>query len=418
MNAPDVFRTAWDNIGRRRVRTILSATGVTVGIVVLVAMVSFGVGVRRETTRQFEQIGLEWVEVRPSESPLPFLPSASGEGVALALTASLVKEWEQRPDVTEVRTTIRLPGNEYTYLNYQGQSLRISLREDPLPVSDPFTPEVNVIAGRTLRPGKEGEVVLSQDVVMHLGVSIPETFVGSVVVLELCAPRGDRATFSLAVVGITDAPYWEVRVGSKDRQKLKEWWFNETDLLETEGYDSVSLRADSVENAIALSEELETTGYDVRTTKMRFDLMRRGFLIMEALLGSVGLIALLVAGIGIANTMVMATYERTREIGLLKALGASRGEIRAIFVTEAAWIGLFGGVAGLFLGWLLSLGLNQIVLLILRWQDIPVEGRFFITTPGLAFLALFFGAAVGILAGLMPAGRAARLNPIEALRYE
>lgn len=418
MIARDVFRTAWHNVGRRRVRTVLAATGVAVGIVVLVAMVSFGVGVRRETTRQFEQIGLEWVEVRPGGSPLTFLSPGVAGGTTLPLTASLVEEWEQRPDVVQVRTTIQLPGSEYTYLRYQNQALPIALRDDALPVSDPFTQEVNVIAGRDIRPGEQGAIVLGQDIVLHLGVSPAETLVDSQVSLELRAPRGDEVAFPLTVVGITDAPYWEVRIGSKDRYELKQWWFDETDLLETLGYDSVALRTETVEQAIALAEELETTGFDVRTAKTRFDLMKRGLLIMEALLASVGLVALLVAGIGIANTMVMATYERTREIGLLKALGASRGQVRAIFVTEAAWIGLFGGAVGLLLGWLLSLGLNELVLFILRWQDVPVEGRFFITTPGLAFVALVFGTTVGVLAGLLPAGRAARLNPVQALRYE
>src|SRR5258708_25689418 len=94
----------------------------------------------------------------------------------------------------------------------------------------------------------------------------------------------------------------------------------------------------------------------------------------------IGGIALLVATIGIANTMVMAIYERTREIGILKAMGASRGEIRQMFMMEAGCIGLIGGVIGLLLGWLAGLGLNQIIPIYLQHQALPVRRDFFVVT--------------------------------------
>jgi ABC-type antimicrobial peptide transport system permease subunit len=136
------------------------------------------------------------------------------------------------------------------------------------------------------------------------------------------------------------------------------------------------------------------------------------------MLGSVGGLALFVAALGIANTMVMAVYERTSEIGILKAIGASPADIRALFVVEAALIGLLGGLVGTLGGWLLGLALNEGILAILRWQEVPVEGTFFVLTPWLIALALAFAAVVGLLAGLYPAARAARLDPLEALRYE
>jgi putative ABC transport system permease protein len=125
-----------------------------------------------------------------------------------------------------------------------------------------------------------------------------------------------------------------------------------------------------------------------------------------------------VASIGIANTMIMAIYERTKEIGILKAVGASPGDIRVLFMAEAALIGLLGGVVGTVGGWLLGLGLNEGILAYLHWQDIPMEGKFFVVTGWLVVLALAFAVVVGLLAGLYPAARAARLDPLEALRYE
>jgi ABC-type antimicrobial peptide transport system permease subunit len=141
-------------------------------------------------------------------------------------------------------------------------------------------------------------------------------------------------------------------------------------------------------------------------------------IIVQTMLASVGGLALLVASIGIANTMIMAVYERTKEIGILKAVGAAPGQIRLLFVVEASMIGLLGGVIGTVLGWLLGRGLNWLILRILEWQDMPMQGTFFVVAWWLVAAALAFATLVGLLAGLYPAARAARLQPLDALRYE
>jgi putative ABC transport system permease protein len=165
---------------------------------------------------------------------------------------------------------------------------------------------------------------------------------------------------------------------------------------------------------------LEEQGFEVRSMKMMLDMANRGILILQAMLGSVGLVALLVASLGIANTMIMAVYERTKEIGILKAVGAAPRQIRGLFIIEAALIGLIGGVTGTVGGWLLGLGLNRLIVAIMAWQEItiPQNIHFFALSWWLVVSALAFATVVGLLAGLYPAARAARLDPLEALRYE
>jgi ABC-type antimicrobial peptide transport system permease subunit len=153
---------------------------------------------------------------------------------------------------------------------------------------------------------------------------------------------------------------------------------------------------------------------------MILDMANRGMIIVQTMLSSVGALALLVASIGIANTMIMAVYERTKEIGILKAVGAAPGQIRGLFVVESSLIGLLGGIIGTILGWLLGKGLNPLILAILEWQEVSVQGSwtFFVVTWWLVAAALAFATLVGLLAGLYPAARAARLPPLDALRYE
>jgi ABC-type antimicrobial peptide transport system permease subunit len=196
------------------------------------------------------------------------------------------------------------------------------------------------------------------------------------------------------------------------------WWYNDPEYLAHRGYDEVFVRAKSLNDAVQIVDWLSAQGYDVESLKMLLDMANRGMIILQTMLGSVGGLALFVASIGIANTMIMAVYERTKEIGILKAVGAAPGQIRGLFVVEASLIGLLGGLLGTLFGWLLGKFLNWLILEILRWQEVPVQGTFFIVSWWLVLAALAFATLVGLLAGLYPAARAARLPPLDALRYE
>ena len=178
------------------------------------------------------------------------------------------------------------------------------------------------------------------------------------------------------------------------------------------------VRVASLNDATRIVGWLDDLGYEVQSHKMMLDLANRGMIILQTMLGSVGALALLVASIGIANTMIMSVYERTKEIGILKAVGATPGQIRGLFVVEASLIGLLGGVIGTVLGWLLGKVLNLLILEIMLWQEVTVQGTFFVITWWLVLVALVLATLVGLLAGLYPAARAARLAPLEALRYE
>ena len=142
---------------------------------------------------------------------------------------------------------------------------------------------------------------------------------------------------------------------------MKNWWFNATNILEREGYDSVTIRVEDVSRANDIVGAIAARWFSGAIAGSICDRRQPHLTVVTMMFTLIGGIALLVATIGIANTMVMAIYERTREIGILKAMGASRGEIRQMFMLEAGFIGMIGGVVGLLIGWLLGLGLNQAI---------------------------------------------------------
>jgi ABC-type antimicrobial peptide transport system permease subunit len=199
---------------------------------------------------------------------------------------------------------------------------------------------------------------------------------------------------------------------------MKAWWFGQPDIVESEGYDLLTVQAADLAAVPDLIEAIEEFNLQTQSLEAVLDVANQVLTLLQVLLGSVGGLALLVAALGVANTMMMAIYERTREIGVLKALGASRGEIRALFTVEAALIGLIGGVFGLIIGALLGRLVDWIAHRYLISEGVTGVGALSIIPAWLAIGALIFAALIGLLAGLYPAARAARLDPVAALRHE
>jgi ABC-type antimicrobial peptide transport system permease subunit len=420
----DLARTSVGNLRRHPVRTVLSAVGVTVGILTLVTMMSLGVGVRQEFLQTLDGVGLETVQIRPvTEDRSAFTAFAEPKRKVL-ITQALVDEMRARDDVVQARPRIYTPASMNVSLKVGDQMLRVRLGEYTYGFSDPFTTQPEIVAGEALGDDAQGEIVVSASALAALGYKELEDAVGQEATLVLNAPRGDEQTFPLHIAGVldtsygADAGYFGSYVAVSDALAMKAWWYNDPDILEREGYDVLTVKAASLKDAVQIAELFEERGFRIQSLRAILDMMNRAMVVVQIMLASVGGLALFVASLGIANTMVMAVYERTREIGILKAVGASPGDIRALFVVEAALIGLLGGIVGTICGWLLGIALNQGILAVLRWQEIPIEGRFFVTTPWLVLLALAFATVVGLLAGLYPAARAARLDPLDALRYE
>jgi len=193
------------------------------------------------------------------------------------------------------------------------------------------------------------------------------------------------------------------------------------DLLDSsegdQGYGSVYVRTRSMDDITPVREAVEDMGFGVLAVVDELEEIRQTFLIMDALLGAVGTIALIVAALGIINTMVTSILERTREIGVMKAVGGSETDIRWIFFSEAATIGLVGGAFGLALGWTVTRIANAVANHYLRPQGVPEVDLFYMPVWLIAG-ALVFSVGVSLLAGLYPASRAARVDPVQALRHD
>ena len=188
--------------------------------------------------------------------------------------------------------------------------------------------------------------------------------------------------------------------------------------VDDEGYDAAVIRVTDPVMLTSVRQRLGELGFGSFSIVDQLDQIRTVFLIIDSVLGLLGGISLLVASFGIANTMIMSILERTREIGIMKAIGAEDREIKLIFFVEAAVIGVVGGVLGVLLAWGIDALANRLAYrFILKPQGASFID-FFSLPLYLSVGAILFALVVSIIAALYPAARAARIDPVQALRHD
>jgi putative ABC transport system permease protein len=182
-------------------------------------------------------------------------------------------------------------------------------------------------------------------------------------------------------------------------------------------FNSLIVRVASPNDVEAVEASVKKMGFGAFSLLDATRNLRRFFAVIDLFLGIFGSLALAVAALGIMNTLVMAILERRREIGIMKAIGASDGDVQRLFFAEAAAMGVVGGILGVLLGWLLGRVINFGTTLYLQRQQLPAEDVWLVPW-WLVAGAIAFALAVTLVSGLYPAARAARLDPVQALHYE
>lgn len=189
----------------------------------------------------------------------------------------------------------------------------------------------------------------------------------------------------------------------KDNGKpLKEWVYN-----------SFIVNVDQTDYVEDVMRNIQDMGFEAKSNKELLESVQKNVKIIELVLGGIGMVAFLVAAIGIANTMMMSTYERTKEIGVMKVLGCDMRDIQKLFLAEAGFIGLIGGIVGLGFTCILSAVLNS-----LAKSAGGMNGNISLITWWLAVIAVVFSTMMGMIAGFFPARRAMKLSPLAAIRTE
>jgi hypothetical protein len=388
-------------------------------------MVSFGVGVQEEVNRNFAALGLENVFVSPTfpEEQDAFDPFGVSTPES-PLTPKTVEAFRNMPEVRSVTPVLNLPYNMEISLSYADKALPVRLSggfgSRSRGPGVPAPPEM--LAGVPLGEGDTQGLTLVEGLADRLleGTALGyEDLVDQAVTLTVRLPRGETKEFTSRIVGVeAGRSSNSIDLGLRERTEIKAWWYGRPDTLQTDGYDMLVVRAVDQLAVPTVLEVAQSMNLEAQSLGTILDLANRVLAVMQALLGSVGGLALLVATLGVANTMMMAIYERTREIGVLKALGATNREVRRMFTADAVLLGIIGGFVGIILGTLLGRLVDWLGHLYLESEGVVGIGQMSIVPPWLAIGALIFAGFIGVLGGLYPAARAARLDPVVALKHE
>ena len=177
-------------------------------------------------------------------------------------------------------------------------------------------------------------------------------------------------------------------------------------------YSVLKVNVDDIDNMIAVQEQIQALGYEASSNIEWIESTQKQYANIQAMLGGIGAISLLVAAIGITNTMMMSIYERTKEIGVMKVLGCDMRNIQAMFLMEAADIGLVGGIVGLGISYLISMIINKVVAASGNMSSLSYIPLW------LAGASVIFAVVIGMAAGYFPSKRAMKLSPLAAIRNE
>ncbi len=420
------FRMGASSIRRRKLRTALSSAGVAIGIAAMGIIVSFANGVQDSLTNAFAITGqLNQVSVGDSNfGPTDPTKHKVLDKAALAKLAGL-------PHVQDAYGNLFVEGT----LSNANATLTNTYLTSAAPLSQtPTALSKFLAAGGFQSSDNADEVLLSVDTASKLGykpaaaigqkVTFSGLFPGFFVGGTGQQPASTSIPVALTIVGVVtnatnigngSATFISVPYGAAvaywDRMGSANNWT-------TDEFNSITLVADSSGTVDSVAKAVKALGYQATTSSDFLKGFSQFITILEIGLSGLAAIALIVACLGIANTMYTAVLERTREIGILKALGARSADVRGMFMSEAGMIGLIGGATGLLIAALVSVVGNVVVNNIAANQGIPLDLSVFRITWWLVAGALVLATVFSALSGFLPALRASRLDPVAALRYE
>ena len=437
MNKRDMIDMALRNLWKRRLRTVLTVLGVVIGTASIVVMVSIGIGMNKGFASQLESWGsLQVIDVYQSggmeyDAETDSMKQRKKQD---ELNAKAVETFRQMEHVDAVSPVI----DEYLYLvagKYMAEASVVGIEPGAMTalgyqIADgrALTEEDSkaiVVGGGVefYNPKLSGEMRYSSDPpevdVLNEKLSLTWDW-------NYGTRDADKSIKPIKVEAVGTLPAdgnnsWSIIMPIKELenlQKEKAKWEKKqsegntsSNNRKSKEYEHVMVKVDEMDNVQKVQQQIKDMGFRTSSLTDELEAMKETTRMLRLVLGAIGAVSMVVAAISITNTMVMAIYERTKEIGIMKVIGASLKDIKGLFLTEAAFIGFSGGIIGI----IVSYGVSFLVNLVAQRQGSTMQSAIPIW---LALGGIAFSTAVGVLAGYLPAKRAMKLSALTAIKTE
>ncbi len=447
----DVIRMAFRNLFRSKIRTVLTVLGIVIGTTAIIIMLSLGIAINVSYKEQMSMMGdLSVITVYPNYEQT-VQPRRRDEWVEPKIYESDIEKIRVIENVEAVtpfyETSVKMEIGKYL-----GYVSIVGLEPEAMAALG-----YKVSEGRTLSPGDTNQIVFGFDmkyqfynpkdrnryswgygmeqeemdfnfledkIKMTFDMSYGERYPGS-------TPKRARL-YKVEGVGVLQEGDWETayrafmsidgllelqedynrRTGSEEggtrRKKTEEI-----------GYQQAKVKVNEIKNVIEVQEQIRATGLNAYSMAESLEQANKTQAVLQGVLGGIGAISLLVAAIGIANTMVMSIYERTKEIGIMKVIGSRIKDIRRMFLYESSMIGFIGGTIGVGVSYGISYLLNTVGVRFLSGNiGMMGETKLSIVPVWLAVLGMAFSAAIGLISGFFPARKATKISALSAINTE
>ena len=449
MRFSDLLSMSVNNLLRRKLRTFLTVLGVIIGTASIVVMISLGIGLKEFTMEQYSSYGsLTAIQIYNYRG---WQDSESGTAEDSFMTDETMKEFEKLPHVVSAYPKLSLnvlmrqgayEGNVQMYGMPLEAMQEIALGSGRLPAADANELEMVVgnMVARNFYNAKTNKGYWDTGEMPEVDFMNNPVFT----IFDMDSyyqsryPSGDTAVkapkkYMLKASGMvagTEEDWSEYSYGVYvDIEKLKtqlKQIFKKNPIpgqpTNKKGkpypyfvYEEATVNVDEMDHVIEVQTAINNMGFQANSQMEWLEQSQKQSNMVQAVLGGIGAVSLFVAAIGIANTMMMSIYERTKEIGVIKVLGCAMGNIRNMFLIEAGCIGFVGGVIGLVLSYLISFLINKFLAAAFLYG---MDSKLSVIPPWLAAAAVAFAVLIGMAAGFFPALRAMRLSPLAAIRNE
>ncbi len=456
MRFSDYIEHSFSNLWKMKLRTFLTTFGVVIGIGALVSMFAFGEGVQKNITDTFKNLGLlNYINVYPGSGSSDIQFRGRGMNRSRNVTTSqnntetkilddeLIEKLQALEGVEAVFPEIRFPAMAKFNGNETFQTIQA------LPAKICKSGLINLREGSYFDTDDANSLLISDSLLQRIGIKDIKNAIGKQIIIstltsdfsienipnmlnsmqsnELPVSNIDYSFTIAGVIGEIGIPgpspmRSDIIIPSGTSQKMEKISVTSiSDIFQSidqpKGYSMIGIMLKDSKYIDPVKKWIHDSGYHTFALLDQLDQIRKAFIFMDLFLFAIGMIAITVASLGIINTLVMSILERYREIGIMKAVGASNGDVKKIFFFEAGLIGFLGGVLGLALGWMVSSIINFIANIILTRQGAP-HMSYFSFPLWLCLGSIAFSILISLMAGIYPTIRASRVDPVVALRHD